>query len=326
MIEHLLEFIEIIASSKYRTRIQNVLTDLIYVLMIYVQLTDGFIESSNYDYGTLLDDEDIDGFSSFPVRTTALDALSSLNQGGNSSHFLVKLSEALTRHVNLADVEKNSNNNPNWWKIHEAGITTVGIYSKVILEQTGNDFNISSYLNLVKVLMNNPLPNHMLGRSIWLFSQFVNSEVYSLECLSEILDVLLTSINVDKPLVLRIVCVKCIYTFCDELKNTNGDRKAAVLTRLGGYLDGILMMSQTHDTLNPIQLTVLEAVESIASFDCNSTAALQQKIIPFTITMFISCTEDPYLLLQVQEIIKTLCQNPLCIKATQEKIVPILVI
>lgn len=65
---------------------------------------------------------------------------------------LPSLSEALTKHVAVADADRNSEN-PKWWKIHEASMLAVGSFKDLILEHE-DKFNLTDYLTLVKNLLN----------------------------------------------------------------------------------------------------------------------------------------------------------------------------
>lgn len=64
---------------------------------------------------------------------------------------------------------------------------------------------------------------------------------------------------------------------------------------------------------------------SRAQFDANFAAVAHHKVIPLTIAVFLKHHDDPYLLDNVQETIKILCENRFCLQPLQEKIVPTIV-
>jgi len=67
------------------------------------------------------------------------------------NRLLPALSDALSRHVTVAEAEKAAGNS-NWWKIHESSMYAVGSFKDIILEKP-EKFNLSQYLYLVRNLM-----------------------------------------------------------------------------------------------------------------------------------------------------------------------------
>lgn len=320
MILQLFEFISsIIESRKFKANIKNVLTDLIYIMIVYMQITQEQIDSWGENVEKFVEDEDEDG-SDFSIRVSGQDVLMNLGQEFETK-FLLALSDALSRHVNVAEAEKTAGN-PNWWKIHESCMLAVGSFSNLILEKKDN-FNLLQYLNLVRSLMDYQLSPFLSGRCLWALTRFVQSELFNLQMLSEILDATHASVSQDKPLVLRITAMRAIYGFCDNLKDASDDRRSLVSSKLEGFLEGIMQV--VNQCKNTVLGLVLETLSVVVSFDTNFTASVQSKVIPLTIAIFLKYHDDPYILELVQDLLKIFSQNPYCLQPLQDRIIPTLV-
>lgn len=107
--------------------------------------------------------------------------------------------------MNVAEAEKTAGN-PNWWKIHEAAMVAVHTFKDLILES--ENFDLLNYLTLVRNLMNFQTSPYLLGRCLWTLSAYSKSKLYNPQMLEEILDVTLSSLSQDKPMVLKICAVR----------------------------------------------------------------------------------------------------------------------
>ncbi|CAD7093271.1 unnamed protein product [Hermetia illucens] len=319
MIIQVFEFIQcIIVSGKFRSIIKNVLTDLIYIIIVYIQVTEEQTEMWNSDPEKFVEDEDDAGVD-LTVRLSGQDVLTSINEEFGTKSF-ASLSEALTRHVNVAEAEKTAGN-PNWWKIHEAAMVAVHTFKDLILES--ENFDLLNYLTLVRNLMNFQTSPYLLGRCLWTLSAYSKSKLYNPQMLEEILDVTLSSLSQDKPMVLKICAVRAIYGFVTNIHKSEDDRGLIILSKLNGFVDGIMAMIGTSQST--VLSLLLEALTIIISFDDNFAASVQSKVIPLTIAIFLKYPEDPFILELVQDMLKALSQNPLCLQPLQEKIIPTLV-
>uniref|UniRef100_A0A1A9UQT3 Uncharacterized protein n=1 Tax=Glossina austeni TaxID=7395 RepID=A0A1A9UQT3_GLOAU len=131
MIVQIFEFIQcVIGAGKFRATIKNVLTDLIYIVIIYIQVPEEQIEDWQEDPEKLVDDGD-DGGMELTVGVPDQDVLVALyEEVGNE--ILPSLQEALTRHMNVAEAEKAAGNEF-WWKIQEPCMVAVHAYNELIL-------------------------------------------------------------------------------------------------------------------------------------------------------------------------------------------------
>lgn len=317
MILQCFEFINaIVESRKFRYQIDGVLVDLVYIMIVYMQMTQEQIETWSDDVEKFVEDEDENG-SDFSIRVSGQDVLLSLGAEFEGK-FLAALSEALTRHVNVAEAEKGAGN-PNWWKIYEASMLAVGSFASLIIEKS-DKFNVPQYLSLVRNLMDYQVSAFLLGRCLWVVSQFVQMELFSAQMLNEILDATFASFVQDKPLVLRMSAVRAIYNFCTNLKEASEDRRALVVTRLGSFIDGIVQIIM--QCKSSVLGLVLETLAAVLSFDVNFTATGSGKVIPLTIAIFLKYHDDPFILELVQDLLKIFSQNAYCQQPLQEKIIP----
>lgn len=325
LIVQMIEFIHsLVESGRFKAQIKNVLTDLMYIMIVYMQFTEDQLEDWAEDADRFVDEDyqEQEGPNG-SIRIAAQDVLQNIAREVGTSRVLDALSAALARHASVAQAEQAAGSR-NWWKIHEASIKAVGGYKFMILDRP-QKFDLTAYLNYVRTVMaagqlDTP---YLLGRCLWLLSRFSSSDIYGAQMLEEILTTMQTSLMADKPLNLRIFAVQTVLEVCQSLREAPAERKALVAQRLSAYLDGIVAIIPLGKA--SLLSLALEAITLMTGFDAGFTAAAHPKIIPLTIAVFLKHHDDPYLLDHVQDILKILCQNPYCLRPLQEKIVPTLV-
>lgn len=327
MVMQLIEFIHaLIESGKFKAAIKNVLSDLMYVMIVYMQFTESQLEDWSEDADRFVDEDyqEQDGANG-SIRIVAEDVLICIARELGASLVLSSLSAALARHAAVAEAEQAAGSR-NWWKIHEASIKAVGGYKYMIVEQP-QKFDLSQYLNYVRNVMaaghRVDTTPYLLGRCLWLLSRFSSSPIYGAQMLEEILSTTQTSLAADKPLNLRIFAVQSVLEVCRSLNESAAEQKALVAQRMLAFLDGIVAIVPLGKA--SVLSLVLETVTVMASFDAAFTADAHTKIIPLSIAVFLKHHDDPYLLEHVQDILKILCQNRFCLVPLQEKIVPTLI-
>lgn len=258
MIEFIHAFVE---SQPFKENVKNVLTDLIYIMIVYMQIPQENLDDWSDNIDKFVEDchDGIDGNS---MRVLCEDVLITISTdfGENT---LSALNEALTRHINVADAEK-SNGNPNWWKIHEASMTAVGLYRSLILQKP-DKFNITQYLNYVRniVSSNQEQSPYLFGRCLCVLSRFSRSDCYNDQTLAEILDNIGNSLSSDKPPYLRIYAIRSIVELCESLEHSSTDRCVLIVSKLGVFIDGIFTMLPISK--NAVFLLLIEALSTIVS-------------------------------------------------------------
>lgn len=320
MILQIFELVHAIAESKkFKSLVKGVVADLIYVMILYMQITEEQIQVWSDDSEKFVEDEDEEGVD-YSIRTSGQDILMRLGEEFESD-FLVGLTDAITKHVTLADSQRNSGV-ANWWKTHEAAMLAIGSSAFKELILTHEQFNLQEYLNLVKGLMGYQVSPFLLGRCICTLSKYIETE----SCAPHFADAINTtivSLGNDKPITLRISAVRGVYSFCANLKDNENERKAFLVNKLEVFLDGVLqMMPQGQSTLMGL---LLEALSELLSFDVNFTASTAPKVIPLVQALFLKYHDDRFILEHVQDILKIWSQNPFCLQPLQEKVVPTLV-
>lgn len=320
MILQVFELVHSIAESKkFKALVKDVVGDLIYVLILYMQITEEQIQVWSEDSEKFVEDEDEEGVD-YSIRTSGQDILMRLGEEFEDK-FLVGLTDAITKHVALADAERNSGR-PFWWKTHEAAMLAVGSSAFKDLILTHEQFNLQEYLNLVKGLIGYQVSPFLLGRCICTLSKYIETESCAPH-FGDAINTTILSVGADKPITLRISAVRAIYAFCINLKDTENERKAFLVTKLEVFLDGILqMIPVAQSTLIGL---LLESLSELLSFDVNFTASTAPRVIPMVQEFFLKYYDDRFILEHVQDILKIWSQNPFCLQPLQEKIVPTLV-
>lgn len=320
MILQTFEFLHtIIEVKKYKGAVTNVLTDLIYIVILYMQMTEEQVQSWHDDPEKFVEDEDEQGID-FTIRSTVTDVLLIIGQEYEQK-LLPCMSEALTKHIAVADADRNAGN-PHWWKVYEASMLAVGSFKDLIVENEGN-FDMAQYMNLVKNTMEYQVSPYLLGRCLWIFSRYCDCNIYDQATLQQVIDITINSMSPEKPIVLKIAAARAIYGFCTNLRECNDERKTFLVPKLEQFFECIMpLFSQSQNT---VQGLLLETLTAIISYDANVTAAISSKVVSLTIAMFLKYHDDRFILEMVQDILKILSQNPLCLVPLQEKIIPTLI-
>lgn len=241
MILQIIEFIHsLMECNKFKAPIKNVLTDLMYIMIVYMQITENQLEAWSDDPDKFVEDDyqDQEGQDG-SIRISSQDVMRDITREFGSAKVLGALSEALARHVSVAEAEK-ANGSPNWWKIHEASILAVGAYKELILDQQPK-FDLSQYLNYVRSLLTEQSDSpYLTARCLWVLSRYASSDIYNGQTLGEVIVAIERSLTAENPLNLRIYAVRSVYELCDSLKAINDERRALLVPKLAPFLDGLI--------------------------------------------------------------------------------------
>ncbi|XP_037952610.1 importin-9 [Teleopsis dalmanni] len=320
MIIQIFEFIQcIIGAGRFRSVIKSVLTDLVYIIIVYIQVSAQQIEDWDEDPEKFVEDEDETGVE-LTIRLSGQDVLVTLNDE-LSAKVLPALQEAIRRHMNVAEAEKAAGNS-HWWKIQEACMVAVHTFNEVILD-SGDQFDLLNYLTFAREMLNYHESAHLVGRALWTLSSYSKSPLYNIQMLEEILNVTLQSLTPDKSIVLKICAVRAVYGFIYSHLRAESEKRALIKTKLIGCLDGILGI--IPGSKSSVLALLLETITTMINFDNDFAATSQGKLVPLIIAVFIKYPEDPFILEILQEMIKAISQNPSCQQSLQEKFIPTLV-
>lgn len=261
MVIMIFEFIQcLVQCGKFNAIIKSVQADLLYIMIVFVQATEEQIDTWNEDPEMFVEDED--NSSELTIRLSSTDVLTCLRDVFGSK-MLTVLSQALTRHMSVAEHEKNTGN-PNWWKIYEASMVAVHIFKQIIIDTDGQ-FDLVNYLTFVRSLLNfENAPPQLLGRSLCTLSYYASSSLYNSQMLDEILSITLNSITrSENDIILKISAVQAIYGFVTTVSKGQQEKRALILKNLPKLLDGLLDLFQ--NCKSGVLENLLEALTAIIS-------------------------------------------------------------
>ncbi|KAG5682316.1 hypothetical protein PVAND_011675 [Polypedilum vanderplanki] len=320
MILQVFELINAIAESKkFKMTIKNVLKDLVYVLILYMQITDEQIEVWSEDIEKFIEDEDDPGVDS--IRSSGKDILMRLGEEFEKD-FIVGFTNAIRKHLEISDVERN-NGRKSYWKSQEAAMLVFGISEfKDLIIRSPEQFNLGDYLNMTKMFMSYPVSPFLLGRCLYVLSKFVETDQGIIH-LNDIMNTTLSTFESDKSMILKVYGVRSSYEICSNLSNATDDQKQFVISKLNVLLDGILQLIPISQC--ELLGITLESLSELLSFDANFTAQTVSRVIPLVQALFLKYHDDRLLIEHILDIVKIWAQNPNCSISLQDKIVPTMI-
>lgn len=333
LVLQLIEFIHsIVEKKRFHQTIKPVLTDLVYIAIVYMQLTEEQIETWTDDAEAYVDDYNVEN-GECTIRVSSADILTNMADEFGGKALLPALNEALTRHVNVAEAEKSAGS-PNWWKIIEASVTAVGSLKACVLDTEPSKFNLKEYLVHVRTLLGSggngsgyqqDVSPFLHGKCLWLLCHYsdASADIYDRQTLQQILDCVANNLSSAKPMVVQISAMRSLYELSSNLKPASDEQRAMVIEKLPHFVSFITDI--VTRAKNNILSELLMTIATVTAFDKTFTASHHARIIPFTTAVFLKYSDDPFLLEQVQDILEVLSENEFCIGPLQEKLVPTLV-
>ncbi|XP_015173193.1 PREDICTED: importin-9 [Polistes dominula] len=324
------EFVtSIMENKKFSHLVYNLLQDILYYTIIFMQITDEQIELWTSNPNQFLEEED-QCFLSYNLRISAEEFLSNIiiqfeERGVNA------LCEAITRHIdatNRLQVGGGDNRSiENWWKIHESSIIALSITRDTVIEtqQQGLlQFDIIRFMETVVLnnLNDSNAPPLLLGRCLCVGGRY--AALMPPEMNSRFLEATVNGLQENQPACIRISAAKAIYWFC-EISTTDANNPTLNIIRshLPNIFQGLFNLSSQAST--EILILVMETFQVIISLDKAFTASVENKICPLTIAVFLKFNSDPIILSACESIFKELTQNPNCIEPLQTRLIPTLV-
>ncbi|GBL76601.1 Importin-9 [Araneus ventricosus] len=312
------EFINVLVeSSKYRNYIKDGMTDLIYYILLYTQITEEQTKSWSSNPDQFVEDEDDDTYA-YSVRISAQDLLMLLAQEFEDK-CSTSLCAAVTRHIH----EANKNSNPNWWKIHESCMLALGsVKDLIICGIQGNhlQFDMQGFIHSVVVEdLNTAESPFLFGRCLWFASRY--SKMMNEDLIKRFLQATVNGLLPTQPSTVRVCAVRAVWGFCDHLKGT--DQVSILGPYLAPMLEGLISLAVQFSS--EVLALVLEAISIIITIDENFTAEYENKISPVAIAVFLKHNSDPVLITIAEEIFKQLCKTPRAREHLQHRLIPTLV-
>jgi len=315
------EFIHaLIDTSKFRTVVKKSVNDLLYYVMLYMQITEDQERSWSASPDQFVEDEDEDSFS-YSVRISAQDLLLSL-----SSEFQKEaapgIAAAVTRHLQEAEQAKNANS-VHWWKVHESVMLSVGSVQSMICKSSANNnanFDLNGFLTSVVLSdLNLSVSPFLIGRCLWTASRF--TENMSIELIQQFLTATVTGLQEGQAPSVRISAVRAVYGFCDHLKLTENTH--ILQPFLQSITDGLLSIATQFSA--EVLALVLETVVIVCSIDKEFTASNEAKITPLGIAIFLKYSSDPLVVSLTLDLFRELAENEAIVSQVETRLVPTLV-
>uniref|UniRef100_A0A8C7NSG6 Importin 9 n=1 Tax=Oncorhynchus mykiss TaxID=8022 RepID=A0A8C7NSG6_ONCMY len=314
------EFIHtLLENSKFKSTVKRALPELIYYIIVYMQITEDQIKVWTANPQQFVEDEDDDTFS-YSVRISAQDLLLAVaTEFQNES--AAALAAAATRHLQEAEQAKNSGNE-HWWKVHEACLLALGSVKTIITENVKNgrvQFDMHGFLaNSVWDLLLTASP-FLLGRALWAASRF--TAAMTPELIQQFLQATVSGLHDSQPPSVRISAVRAIWGYCDQLKLSQSTH--VLQPFLPAVLDGLVQLAAQFNS--EVLTLVMETLCIVSTVDPAFTTSAENKICPLTIAIFLKYSNDSVVGSLAQDIFKELAQIEACQGPMQMRLIPTLV-
>ncbi|VTJ56934.1 Hypothetical predicted protein [Marmota monax] len=315
------EFVHaLLENSKFKSTVKKALPELIYYIILYMQITEEQIKVWTANPQQFVEDEDDDTFS-YTVRIAAQDLLLAVATDFQNES-AAALAAAATRHLQEAEQTKSSGTE-HWWKIHEACMLALGSVKSIITDSVKNGrihFDMHGFLtNVILADLNLSVSPFLLGRALWAASRF--TVAMSPELIQQFLQATVSGLHESQPPSVRISAVRAIWGYCDQLKVSESTH--VLQPFLPSILDGLIHLAAqfSSEVLN----LVMETLCIVCTVDPEFTASMESKICPFTIAIFLKYSNDPVVASLAQDIFKELSQIEACQGPMQMRLIPTLV-
>ncbi|XP_036926391.1 importin-9 isoform X3 [Sturnira hondurensis] len=315
------EFVHaLLENSKFKGTVRKALPELLYYVILYMQITEEQIKVWTANPQQFVEDEDDDTFS-YTVRIAAQDLLLAVaTEFQNES--AAALAAAATRHLQEAE-QARSGGAEHWWKVHEACMLALGSVKAVLTDGVKNGrvhFDMHGFLTgVVLADLSLSVSPFLLGRALWAASRF--TVAMSPELIQQFLQATVSGLHETQPPSVRISAVRAIWGYCDQLKASESTH--VLQPFLPSVLDGLIHLAAqfSSEVLN----LVMETLCIVCTVDAEFTASVESKICPFTIAIFLKYSNDPVVASLAQDVFKELSQIEACQGPMQMRLIPTLV-
>lgn len=302
-----------IEAPKFRQMVRKSADQLVYYIILYMQMTEDQIRQWTANPDQFVEDEDDDSYS-YSVRISALDLLLAI-----AAEFPKDAAPALCSAVNR-HLQEAHGSQGNWWKIHEAVMLAIGSLSKMVMSQLNGEklpFDIDAFLqNIVLANLNQNVSPFLLGRCLWVSSRY--AKVMHPDILQRCLQATVAGINTAQPACVRISAVRAVAGFCEHLRSTEAIQVLQPV--IGEMMEGLMAIA-TQFSSDVLGLC-LETIYVVLEVDRQFTGAVESKVSPLVIAIFLKYSSDPLIVSLSQDIFTVLVKNDLCICPLQHRLVP----
>uniref|UniRef100_A0A8C2H7K9 Importin 9 n=1 Tax=Cyprinus carpio TaxID=7962 RepID=A0A8C2H7K9_CYPCA len=315
------EFVHtLLENKKFKSTVKKALPELIYYIILYMQITEDQIKVWTANPQQFVEDEDDDTFS-YSVRISAQDLLLAV-AAEFQNESATALAAAATRHLQEAEQAKNTGSE-HWWKVHEACMLALGSVKTIITENVKNGrvhFDMHGFLaNVILADLNLPASPFLLGRALWAASRF--TAAMSPELIQQFLQATVSGLHESQPPSVRISAVRAIWGYCDQLKLSESTH--VLQPFLPSVLEGLVQLAAQFSS--EVLTLVMETLCIVCTVDPAFTTSAENKICPLTIAIFLKYSNDPVVASLAQDIFKELAQIEACQGPMQMRLIPTLV-
>ncbi|XP_055510701.1 importin-9 [Leucoraja erinacea] len=321
LVFNIFEFVHtLLENRKFKNTVKKALPELIYYIILYMQITEEQIKVWTGNPHQFVEDEDDDTFS-YSVRISAQDLLLAVASDFQNES-AIALAAAATKHLQEAEQAK-CDGNVHWWKIHEACMLALGSVKNVIADSVKNgriQFDMHGFLtNVVLADLNLSVSPFLLGRALWAGSRFTT--VMTPELIQQFLQATVSGLHETQPPSVRISAVRAIWGYCDQLKISDCTR--VIQPCLPSILDGLIQLATQFSS--EVLTLVMETLCVVCTVDPAFTISVENKVCPLTIAIFLKYSNDPVVASLAQDIFKELAQIEDCQGPMQMRLIPTLV-
>ncbi|KAK5608766.1 Importin 9 [Crenichthys baileyi] len=316
------EFVHtLLENNKFKSTVRKALPELIYYIILYMQITEDQVKVWTANPQQFVEDEDDDTFS-YSVRISAQDLLLAV-AAEFQNESAAALAAAATRHLQEAEQAKNSGNE-HWWKIHEACMLALGSVKTIITENVKNgriQFDMHGFLAgvILADLNLTAASPFLLGRALWAASRF--TAAMSPELIQQFLQATVSGLHDSQPPSVRISAVRAIWGYCDQLKLSESTH--ILQPFLPSVLEGLVQLAAQFSS--EVLTLVMETLCIVCTVDPTFTTSAENKICPLTIAIFLKYNNDPVVAALAQDIFKELAQIEGCQGPMQMRLIPTLI-
>ncbi|TST85775.1 Importin-9 [Bagarius yarrelli] len=316
------EFVHtLLDNNKFRSTVRKALPELIYYIILYMQITEDQIKVWTANPQQFVEDEDDDTFS-YSVRIAAQDLLLVV-AAEFQNESAAAVAAAATKHLQEAEQTKNAGSE-HWWKIHEACMLALGSVKNIITENLKNghiQFDMHGFLaNVILFDLNLATASpFLLGRALWAASRFTTA--MTPELIQQFLQATVSGLHETQPPSVRISAVRAIWGYCDQLKLSESTH--VLQPFLPSILDGLVQLATQFSS--EVLTLVMETLCIVCTVDPAFTTSAENKICPLTIAIFLKYSNDPIVASLAQDIFKELAQIEPCQGPMQTRLIPTLV-
>ncbi|XP_047204400.1 importin-9 [Girardinichthys multiradiatus] len=316
------EFVHtLLENNKFKSTVRKALPELIYYIILYMQITEDQVKVWTANPQQFVEDEDDDTFS-YSVRISAQDLLLAV-AAEFQNESAAALAAAATRHLQEAEQAKNSGNE-HWWKIHEACMLALGSVKTIITENVKNgriQFDMHGFLAgvILADLNLTAASPFLLGRALWAASRF--TAAMSPELIQQFLQATVSGLHDSQPPSVRISAVRAIWGYCDQLKLSESTH--ILQPFLPSVLEGLIQLAAQFSS--EVLTLVMETLCIVCTVDPAFTTSAENKICSLTIAIFLKYNNDPVVAALAQDIFKELAQIEGCQGPMQMRLIPTLI-